>query len=579
MKRNAYLINNYLKSYMLATILTIAVLQINGIVDSLIMGNFIGPEALAAINVSAPALSVIGGFSSLLAGGAVILAGKALGARDYKLTNQIATTVLLSILAAGILISILSFFVVDYIANLMCIGNSLFPLVKGYISVILFGSVFIMLNTALDNLTEVGGNPKVVTQTAILNCIVNLVMDIVLVAGLGLGIEGAAIATLMGAAVSIYWMWRVMCSDKSPYNLTLKELQFVTRLKENIREGIPMLFNSLAGIALMLLMNYFVQKMQGEAGMFAMSIILVSMGLGLMLAGGSGAAFVAIGSMLYGRGDYVGMRMLYKRCVVISVSSSVIAVFVSQFASGTIANVFGAHDSQYVEMVEKALPVASWFVLALCLLSILAVVYQVLGHIKLCTPAIISLPIFTGIGLGYIYIMEYYDYLWAVFPFAGFGAVIITLILSEIVRRKSNKKLSVICLLPLENSKGTHMNSSMICDQNGITENLIELRKFCESINLDEKKTDIVLHCVEELLINIVEHSGLNKKNYVDMGITIDDEKITAYIQDNGKPFDPTKSDVEKESIGLKLLKHYCSDITYQYSFGQNATFMKWPLN
>lgn len=99
MKRNAYLINQYLKDYMFATILTMAALQINSTVDSLILGNFIGPEALAAVNVSSPAMVIIGGCSSLLAGGAIILVGKALGARDYEMTNQIAVTVLISVVA------------------------------------------------------------------------------------------------------------------------------------------------------------------------------------------------------------------------------------------------------------------------------------------------------------------------------------------------------------------------------------------------------------------------------------------------------------------------------------------------
>lgn len=580
MKRNAYLINQYLKEYMLATILTIAALQINGVVDSLIVGNFIGAEALAAINVSSPALTIIGGFSSLLAGGAIILVGKSLGARDYDTTNQIVITVLLSVIGAGFIISIISLFIIDKVANMICIGNDLYPLVRTYLGVILFGSVIIILNNALDSLTEVGGNPKIVSQTAVVNCVVNLIMDFILVGGLGLGIQGAAIATLMGAGASACWLFRFMKSEKSPYKLTLHGLNFMSRLKDNIKEGIPLLANAIAGTALMLLLNYFVQKMQGEAGMFAMSIMLVSMGIGLMLAGGSGAAFLAIGSMLYGRGDYVGLRALYKRCVVIGISAAVVATITAQIAPGFVAEIFGARDQQYIDIAERAFPLASWFMFALSLLSILAVVYQVLEFKKLCIPAIASLPIVTALGFGYVYYMGLYDYMWYVFPLAGFTALATILIAAEFVRRKSDKKLSVISLLPLDDNEVIKKNVSvsMKCDHAGIVEELTELRVFTEELNLGKKRTDGLMHCVEEMLLNILEHSDHDKNTYVDLGVTIKDGIMTAYIQDNGKPFDPTKEDSEYESIGLKILKHYCSDITYQYAFGQNAVFMKWPL-
>lgn len=578
MKRNDYLVNNYLKTYMVASVLTMAVLQINGAVDSIMMGHFLGPDALAAVSVSAPALSVIGAIASLLAGGAVILAGKALGARENGKANHIAVTVLISTVVAGIILAVISFFTVDYVANWLCIGNSLYPLVKSYLGIIMLGSVVSIMTHSLDQLTDVGGNPKIVTQTSVANCITNLVMNFILVGCLGFDIRGAAISTIVAGCVSIIWLLHFMLSEKSPYKLSLEGLQFGAVLGENIKNGIPLMFSSLSSTALIVILNYFIQKMQGEVGMFVMSIILITMGFGLLLAGGSSTAFSAIGSMMVGRGDYVGLRMLYKRCVAMAVSTSVIAVILTHFAAGHIARLFGAEDPVYIDMAVHALPVASWFILAFCLLVMLAVVYQVMGNLSLCTPAIAALPVFTAIGFGIVYYMEYYDYLWYVFPFAGFGALLTILIISEFVRRKSDIELSPICLLPTVKNDDHRMNISVRCSHEGLVDNINSIRNFGEKLKINDRIMDHIVICLEELSINIVEHSGRGEKSYIDVGLVIEGDDVKAYIQDNGKAFDPTKFDTDKQNIGLNLVHKYCKDVTYQYSFGQNATFMKWKI-
>ena len=81
--RNSYLINKSLKNFMVASIATMAIMNINGIVDSIIMGHLIGPEAVSAIQNVVPVIGLLSGISFLFSAGASIITAKALGRRDF----------------------------------------------------------------------------------------------------------------------------------------------------------------------------------------------------------------------------------------------------------------------------------------------------------------------------------------------------------------------------------------------------------------------------------------------------------------------------------------------------------------
>ena len=89
MIRKPYLISQAIKTYIFASILTMAIGQLNALVDSLLMGHLIGPEALSAIMLSFPVLNLATIAYILLSSGAAMMAGKAIGARDYEKSSNI----------------------------------------------------------------------------------------------------------------------------------------------------------------------------------------------------------------------------------------------------------------------------------------------------------------------------------------------------------------------------------------------------------------------------------------------------------------------------------------------------------
>ncbi|MCR4655775.1 MAG: hypothetical protein K5770_06050 [Lachnospiraceae bacterium] len=102
---NSYLINRSLNKYLMASIASTAIMSINGMVDSVLMGQLIGPETVSAIQNAVPVMGVIASISLLLSTGASIIATKALGRRDFDEAGSSITVAVSCCLGFGILIS------------------------------------------------------------------------------------------------------------------------------------------------------------------------------------------------------------------------------------------------------------------------------------------------------------------------------------------------------------------------------------------------------------------------------------------------------------------------------------------
>lgn len=575
MKKNPYLINQYLKNYLSASIATMAIANINGLVDGVLMGRLLGPDALAAINLSLPVLNAINAIGMLLGGGASVVAARDLSKQHYREASIAFTSAIVGLTITGVMMALASFFFARPIAEMLCVAPSLLELSVSYISVLMLGSFFIILNSSFMSLIDVAGNPRMVTKCAMVCAVVNAAMDVFLVAGLGFGIEGAAMAMTI-AAIAVTCMFAAyLKSDKSPYEIVWRNVDFISSIKRNSLQGIPTVISSTTVTVLIFTCNYYAQLAQGADGMFVMSVLIITMSLSLMLAGGSSAAFVAIGSMLLGRDDYEGLRMLFNRGWLLGMSSAIIFTVLSLLFPGDIAMLFGAESSNVIDLAVHNFPLMACFLFALCLNIYMATVYQVLGKLSLCMPVMASTPILACLLQFLAANFISLDYVWYSFTLAGILSLLITLLLSEAVRKKSKEKLKFFSLLPIEDKKHLILNASIPCTQDGVKEEIGKLWELCDKANLGALGNNVVL-CLEELSLNIIEKSGRGKGSFIDVYIVIEEKEVRAYLQDNGRAFDPVGVEEDNMNVELKLVHNFCKNMNYNYSFGQNVTHMKW---
>ena len=116
---------------------------------------------------------------------------------------------------------------------------------------------------------------------------------------------------------------------------------------------------------------------------------------------------------------------------------------------------------------------------------------------------------------------------------------------------------------------------SEISSRNRVGETVHKVCDFLSGKTTHEKEMDIS-QCIEELLLNYVEHSGRSENAYMDISLIRDRDGITLLVKDDGIPFDPVHAANEDTKAGLKIVKEFMNDASYSYSFGQNVVVMKW---
>ena len=100
--RKPYLTNNALKYFLTASVLTMAINQLNTTADGIIVSHLVGPDALSAVTLYVPINLMVSALGTLLGIGATIIAAKAIGRRDKEAVCGILSTALISLVLAGI---------------------------------------------------------------------------------------------------------------------------------------------------------------------------------------------------------------------------------------------------------------------------------------------------------------------------------------------------------------------------------------------------------------------------------------------------------------------------------------------
>ena len=571
--RNSYLINKSLKNFMVASIATMAIMNINGIVDSIIMGHLIGPEAVSAIQNVVPVIGLLSGISFLFSAGASILTAKALGRRDFDEAGSSMTAAVFSCLGVGLIISFLSGALVPKVSSLLCQDRALYDNTYRYLFVMMAGAFLLLLFNGMSVLIETIGYPRLVSVATFSTVIVNLICDILYVKVFKMDISGAALATLTGTLVGVAALFIFLLREREKLGIRLYFRGFAGMLGRNVVMGIPSFLGNL-GLTLMILMcNYFVQSVHGEAGVFVMSIGYAIVSFGQMISGGVQGAFLGIGGLLAAHRDYDGLRQLLKRGLVISCGFALICVIAVLFLSGALASLFGATDPATIRLTRQGLPFIACLNFSLSVVLPLTIMYQVNDHSVISTLSALSLLF--SMGTGFLLAKNVIGNIWVAFPIGTVLSIAFVLICSIPARKRAGGNAGRIHLIPEPLDESVRFDISVPCSRERVGETVHRACDFLSGKTTHDKVMDIS-QCIEELLLNYAGHSGRSEKAFMDISLVCDRDEITLVIKDDGIPFDPVHVADADAKAGLKIVKEYMHDASYSYSFGQNIVVMKW---
>ncbi|MEG2919443.1 MAG: MATE family efflux transporter [Clostridium sp.] len=181
--------------YAIPSILGMIAMSSAGIIDGIFVGRFVGPEALAAINLSMPPIYLFYGIAVMISLGGATLANIKRGEGNTKESNNFFTITIVLTLALGILATVVGTLFSENIAGMLGAGSDTKELVATYLRIISIFYIPYLATFTLDMFLRNDGFPVFPIICTISGSIMNVILDYILIGDFKMGITGAALAT------------------------------------------------------------------------------------------------------------------------------------------------------------------------------------------------------------------------------------------------------------------------------------------------------------------------------------------------------------------------------------------------
>ena len=215
--------------------------QIYNTADSIVVGRFVGKEALAAVGGSVNQIVnlVVEVFVGLTSGASVI-AAQFYGAKDRKNLKKTLHTSYAFGITTGCIVGVLGFFLTDTLLTLMKTPQELMADSKIYLHIYFCGMVFNIIYNMGASILRAVGDSKRPLYVLMVTCGLNIVLDIILVVVCRLGVMGVALATVSCQGISSALVTVLLMKENPLFQLKLREIRFYgVSLKSVLRIGIP----------------------------------------------------------------------------------------------------------------------------------------------------------------------------------------------------------------------------------------------------------------------------------------------------------------------------------------------------
>ena len=354
------------------------------IVDRMYIGNIPGTGglALAGVGVCGPIVTLITSFASWIGVGGAPLMSIRLGQKNEKGARQIVANCFCLLLAMAFFITVLAYSFKDYLLTWFGASPTIFPYANDYLSWYLAGTVFALISTGMCQFIICQGFAKTGMFSVIIGAAANIALDPVFIFVLGMGVKGAAIATVISQMASCIYVLIFLFGKRPLVRITFGGYRWNT-MKQVLIVGLsPFLIiasDSLLIIVMNMVISKFARPGDGDMLLTCNTIVQSFMLLITMPLGGITGGTQTVLGYNYGAGRPDRIRRAEKHIVVLGLVFTAVMFIIAQVGPGYFVRIF-TRESSYVGITEWAIRIYT-----LCVIP-LAVQYTVVDG-------------FTGMGI------------------------------------------------------------------------------------------------------------------------------------------------------------------------------------
>ena len=333
--------------------------QLYNMVDSIIVGNYVGANALAAVGTCGSMGFFCFSLSAGLSIGIGIVVSQFFGAKNEKMVRLTIGSSIFILTAASLIISILGYVLAPYALKLLNCPPSIMPESIIYMRTTMFGLIFVAYYNGVASILRALGDSKSPLYFLILSSIINLVLDLVFVLACGWGVFGVALATCISQAASAITSMIYAWKKVEYFRLSKEEFRPNGRIiKSSLKIGIPVaLQNCLISISMMVLQG--IVNTFGETVMAAYTIVMRVEQLVQQPYSSVAAAITNFSGQNLGAGQMERVKKGFHRGTVMVLIFSLLMIPLFWIFGNNIIGFFVDNEADVIAIGSKALRITS----------------------------------------------------------------------------------------------------------------------------------------------------------------------------------------------------------------------------
>lgn len=295
-----------------------------------------GTLALTGLGLCFPIITMVSAFANLFGMGGAPLCSIERGRGDVKEAEKIMGTSFSMMILCGVVLTILGLVFNKPILYAFGASDATYPFARDYIMIYLCGSVFVMIGLGMNSFINSQGFGQTGMLTVLLGAITNIILDPIFIFVFGMGVKGAALATIISQCLSAIWVLKFLTGKRAVLRLHLDTMKVKWhRLKEIVGLGLSGFIMSVTNSAVQVVCNASLQSYGGDLYVGVMTILnSIREILSMPVQGITNGATPVLG-FNYGAGAFgqvkKAIRFMSVVCVVITTASWLILILFPEF--------------------------------------------------------------------------------------------------------------------------------------------------------------------------------------------------------------------------------------------------------
>lgn len=583
LKQNNFFLKTVYGKYVIASVLSMLAASMGGMIDTVIVGRFLGETGLAAMSLVSPVYLSYYTIGAVIGMGASIAGNLYIGKNDYEAYRQVFT---LSFWMTAVVCALTT------IAALLCIEPLLSllggeGLVKEFAADYLFwyivggsGTLFIYLPL---NFLKCEGKPQVSSFLFLLSGGINVLLTWLFMSPVcGMGMKGASIATGISmnltAIIGLYFLF---CRTE---NTRLVKMRPTIRMAGEILVcGSPNGCNNLLNALKILLINGMILRIDGAVYLPVFSLVKSVSDLATGVCIGAASALMPIVGVFLGEKDGGSIRRVCRRAMrvggILTVGlSAMIALFPNMFCF-----LFNITEPSAREGSRGAM---AWLAVSLLFAFPNLMMSGYFNTIRrpMLSNLILSLRLLVYLGPAVLLLGSFVgaEGIWMSLAAADLLTLGTVLLVVKAIRRRSPCLDRYLLNTSMEGEGEISFSVRNTVEDIMFASN--KITDFCESSGLGVKKTMQVSLAIEEMLTVIITYCmDEEKEQFIDIRIVKIGEDALLRIRNSGKIFDPVsfyeenreREEMEERVLGIKMIAGTAKKIEFRETFGMNNLMIR----